>query len=136
MLSNKVYTMRSETNDNSVLQPAKAVPACCSMQHALSRTEAVDSVARQTLNLTQIATFQSLREKLRALYRRDQYEIHEHVLEFHDRLKRKYPAAREYLLFHLISGSTFPDFNGNFDFPFPDSVEAFVLEEYAKAFPA
>ena len=79
--------------------------------------------------------YQSLRLKLQALYRRDQFEIHARVIEFHDDLKRKYPNAREHRLFHLISGSTLLDFYGDMDFPGADSVEGFINAEYAKAFP-
>ena len=79
--------------------------------------------------------YKSLRTKLQALYKRDQYEIHEKVLEFHDYLKRKYPNARDHLFFHLISGSTLKDFYGDTDMPEPDSVEDFINTEYARAFP-
>jgi len=78
----------------------------------------------------------ALREKLRALYRRDQFAIHAKVLVWHDMLKLKYPAARDYLLFHLISGSTQREFNGCFDFPPEDSVEQFIEREYLVAFPS
>ena len=76
-----------------------------------------------------------LLEKLHALYRKDQMAIHEKVLVWHDALKCKYPNAREYMLFHLISGSTFKGFNGCFDFEPADSVEAFIEREYREAFP-
>ena len=69
------------------------------------------------------------------MYRRDQYEIHEKVLEFHDYLKSKYSNARDHLLFHLISGSTLKDFYGDIDLPKPDSVEDFINAEYNRAFP-
>lgn len=69
------------------------------------------------------------------MYHRDQFEIHERVLIWHDMLKARYPNAREYLMFHLISGSTFRQFNGCFDFPPEDSVENFILLEYRKVFP-
>ena len=84
---------------------------------------------------TQIALYQSLRLKLHALYRRDQFEIHDKVIQFHDYLKKKYPDAREHRLFHLISGSTLLDFYGVLDFPGEDSVENFINTEYARAFP-
>lgn len=82
-----------------------------------------------------VELYNSLRLKVQALYRRDQYEIHEKVLEFHDYLKRKYPDARDHRLFHLISGSTLKNFYGGLDFPKPDSVEDFINSEYDKAFP-
>ena len=78
----------------------------------------------------QIAIKEEFREKLRALYRRDQFAIHAKVLAFHDELKMKYPDAREYLMFHLISGSTLRSFNGKFDFPPGESVEEFIEREY------
>ena len=83
----------------------------------------------------EIALYNALRAKLQALYRRDQFEIHEKVLVFHDYLKKKYPDARGRRLFHLISGSTLRDFYGELDFPKPDSVEGFINREYAVAFP-
>ncbi len=76
-----------------------------------------------------------LLRKLHALYRKDQFAIHEKILVWHDVLKLKYPNAREYMLFHLISGSTFQGFNGYFDFEPADSVEAFIEREYSEAFP-
>ena len=76
-----------------------------------------------------------LRVKLRALYHLDQLAIHEKVIAWHDGLKLKYPDAREYMMFHLISGSSFKGFNGHFDFPFADSVEHFIDREYNAAFP-
>jgi hypothetical protein len=76
-----------------------------------------------------------LREKLAALYEHDQYAIHEKVLSLHIHLTSKYPNAREYQLFHLISGSTPKQWNGAMDFPPPDSVKEFILREYAAAFP-
>lgn len=82
-----------------------------------------------------IALYDALRVKLQALYRRDQFEIHDKVLDFHDYLKKKYPDARGRRLFHLISGSTLRDFYGELDFPKPDSVEDFVNREYDAAFP-
>ena len=83
----------------------------------------------------QIALYDALRLKLQALYRRDQFEIHEKVLVFHDYLKKKYPDARDRRLFHLISGSTLKEFYGNLDFPRPDSVADFINAEYTVAFP-
>ena len=83
----------------------------------------------------EIALYDALRLKLQALYRRDQFEIHEKVIVFHDYLKKKYPDARGRRLFHLISGSTLRNFYGELDFPEPDSVEGFIHAEYAKAFP-
>jgi len=77
-----------------------------------------------------------LSEKLYALYHKDQFAIHEKILVWHDALKLKYPNAREYMLFHLISGSTFQGFNGCFDFEPADSVEAFIEREYRAAFPS
>ena len=82
----------------------------------------------------EIALYDGLRLKLQALYRRDQFEIHEKVLVFHDYLKKKYPDARGRRLFHLISGSTLRDFYGELDFPKPDSVEEFINTEHAVAF--
>ena len=84
----------------------------------------------------QIAKRAMLLEKLHALYRKDQFAIHEKILAWHDALKLKYPNAREYMLFHLISGSTFQGFNGCFDFESADSVEAFIEREYRAAFPS
>ena len=81
------------------------------------------------------ALYESLRAKLRALYDRDQFEIHDKVLAFHNELKRRYPNPRQYRLFHLISGSTLNDMYGLLDLPKPDSVEDFIDAEYAKAFP-
>jgi len=83
----------------------------------------------------QIAKREMLLEKLHALYHKDQFAIHEKILVWHDALKLKYPNAREYMLFHLISGSTFQGFNGYFDFEPEDSVEAFIEREYREAFP-
>lgn len=83
----------------------------------------------------QIAKRAMLLEKLHALYHKDQMAIHEKVLVWHDALKLKYPNARDYMLFHLISGSTFKGFNGYFDFEPADSVEAFIQREYRAAFP-
>ena len=82
----------------------------------------------------QAALYDALRAKLQALYRRDQFAIHDKVLVFHDYLKKKYPNARDHRMFHLISGSTLKDFYGDLDFPYPDSVEAFINNEYADAF--
>jgi len=82
----------------------------------------------------QLAKREMLLEKLHALYHKDQMAIHEKVLVWHDALKLKYPNARDYMLFHLISGSTFKGFNGCFDFEPADSVEAFIEREYCKAF--
>ena len=84
----------------------------------------------------QIAKITDLRTKLHALYHKDQFAIHAKVLVWHDALKLKYPNAREYLMFHLISGSTFGGFSGCFDFEPADSVEAFIEREYEKAFPS
>ncbi len=80
------------------------------------------------------ALYNALRVKLQALYARDQFEIHEKVLVFHDYLKKKYQNARDHRLFHLISGSTLKNFYGDLDFPEPDSVEHFINAEYAAAF--
>jgi len=77
-----------------------------------------------------------LRVKLRALYHRDQFAIHEKVLVWHDQLKLKYADARDYIMFHLISGSTCKGYNGHFDFPDADSVERFIETQYDAAFPA
>lgn len=82
----------------------------------------------------QAALYDSLRAKLQALYARDQLEIHDKVLVFHDYLKKKYPDARDHRLFHLISGSTIKDFYGGLDFPKPDSVEDFINAEYNVVF--
>ena len=86
------------------------------------------------LTSSQAATYESFRDRLHALYRKDQFEIHEDVLAFHDRLKCKYPNARDFLLFHLISGSTFREFDGSFDFPGSDSVEHFITQKYLETF--
>ena len=83
-----------------------------------------------------IALYNALRLKLHALYERDQFEIHDKVLVFHDYLKKKYPDARDHRLFHLISGSTLKDFYGDLDFLKPDSVEDFINAEYTAAFPS
>ena len=88
-----------------------------------------------TLTPTQIAKFVSLREKLHALYRKDQFAIHAKVLVWHDALKMKYSNAHDYTMFHLISGSTFKDYSGYFDFEADDSVELFIEREYLEAFP-
>jgi len=85
-------------------------------------------------NLDGMALYEAMREKLRALYRRDQDEIHDRVLAFHDGLKVRYPDFRDYQLFHLVSGSTLRDSHPKMDFPSPDSVEEFVNAEWAKAF--
>lgn len=77
-----------------------------------------------------------LRTKLRALYHRDQFAIHEKILWWHDQLKVKYADARDYIMFHLISGSTSKGYNGHFDFPGADSVERFIEAQYAATFPA
>lgn len=82
----------------------------------------------------QSALYDALRARLQALYARDQYEIHDRVLAFHDYLKKKYPDARDYRLFHLISGSTLKEFYGSLDFPKPDSVEDFINAEYNVVF--
>ena len=92
--------------------------------------------AQRFLTPEQAASYETLRGKLHALYRKDQFRIHERIIEFHDVLKVRYANAREFLLFHLISGSTFPGFNGHFDFPPEDSVERFINREYMEAFPA
>jgi len=94
-----------------------------------------DIEAPLTPNPEQIAKRAMLQEKLHALYRKDQMAIHEKVLVWHDALKNKYPNARDYMLFHLISGSTFRGFNGCFDFEPADSVEKFIEREYREAFP-
>lgn len=83
----------------------------------------------------QIRKYESLQVKLRALYHRDQFAIHEKILAWHDQLKLKYPDAREYMMFHLISGSTFNGYNGRFDFPGADSVELFIETQYKAVFP-
>jgi len=83
----------------------------------------------------ELALYDSLRARLRALYRRDQFEIHDKVILFHDFLKKKHPDARDHRLFHLISGSTLKDFYGDLDFSRPDSVEDFINDEYARVFP-
>jgi hypothetical protein len=80
------------------------------------------------------ALYDALRAKLHALYERNQFEIHEAVLTFHDYLKKKYTDARDRRLFHLISGSTLKDFYGELDFPKPDSVEDFINAQYHAAF--
>lgn len=89
----------------------------------------------KTGEAAQLALYDALRVKLQALYRRDQFEIHDKVLLFHDYLKKKYPDARGHRLFHLISGSTLKDFYGELDFPGGDSVEKFIRTEYLRAFP-
>jgi len=89
---------------------------------------------QETLSPEQSAQYDALHAKLCALYLRDQFEIHDRILVFHDELKVKYPDARQYLMFHLISGSTFLGFNGKFDFPPDDSVEHFIEREYREAF--
>src|SRR5258708_6819327 len=81
------------------------------------------------------AIYEASRRRLRALYGRDQYEIHCKVLAWHDTMKSKYPDARDYLMYHLISGSTYLGFNGCFDFPGDDSVEHFINTEFLEAFP-
>ena len=79
--------------------------------------------------------FESLREKLRALYRRDSSDIHEKVLRLHASLKRKHADVRDYFLFDLITGSTPEDSYRHFDFPAPDSIEDFIDAEFSRAFP-
>ena len=86
------------------------------------------------LSPEQAAKYEFLRRRLHALYRRDQFAIHDKVVEWHIELRGKYPNAREYLMFHLISGSTAPNFTGLFDFPPADSVEHFINTEYAEGF--
>ena len=83
----------------------------------------------------QLAKFEILRDKLHALYHKDQLAIHAKVLVWHDALKVKYPNARDYMMFHLVSGSTLREFNGCFDFEPEDSVEAFIEREYREVFP-
>ncbi len=82
----------------------------------------------------QLALYDELRTKLHTLYQRDQFEIHDAVLAFHDYLKTKYSDARDRRLFHLISGSTLKDFYGEVDFPKPDSVEDFINAQYNAVF--
>lgn len=82
-----------------------------------------------------VALYYALRVKLHALYERDQFEIHDKVLVFHDYLKKKYPDARDRRLFHLISGSTLKEFYGSLDFSKPDSVADFINAEHNTAFP-
>lgn len=94
-----------------------------------------DPEAPLTPTPEQSAKRELLKKKLHALYQKDQFAIHAKILEWHDDLKLKYPTARDYMLFHLISGSTYRGFNGCFDFPLPDSVEAFIEREYGAAFP-
>ena len=109
----------------------------CSLVHSPNLKVKTDQDAEALLTPTpeQIAKRAMLLEKLHALYRKDQFAIHEKVLVWHDGLKLKYPNAREYMLFHLISGSTFKGFNGYFDFESADSVESFIEREYRAAFP-
>ena len=75
-----------------------------------------------------------LRSKLTALYKRDQYEIHDKVLVFHDALKKKYSDYLQCRLYHLISGSTMKMPYVRFDYAGEDSIERFILDEYAKVF--
>lgn len=95
----------------------------------------LDTAATLTPTPEQIAKFVSLREKLHALYHKDQFAIHAKVLVWHDALKLKYPNARDYMMFHLVSGSTFKGYSGYFDFDPADSVETFIEREYREAFP-
>lgn len=73
----------------------------------------------------------SLREKLIRLYQHDQFAIHDHIIEFHDRLKKRYPDFPDYKLYHLVSMSTTKKEPSYFDFPGEDSIEAFIHREYS-----
>jgi hypothetical protein len=82
----------------------------------------------------QAAVYSSLQAKLNALYEKEQYEIHERIMDFHSILKERHPNTQDYALYHLISFSTMTEYGGCFDFPEPDSVERFIDSEYRKAF--
>ena len=73
-----------------------------------------------------------LTEKLRELYRRDQFGIHDEILKFFERLKRRHRDFRSYRLVHLLSGSTIQPPYAHFDFEGDDSVEAFINSQYEK----
>ncbi len=75
-----------------------------------------------------------LRARLTALYKRDQFEIHDKVLVFHDKLKKKYSDYLQCRLYHLISGSTMKTPYVRFDYPGEDSIEQFILREYDLVF--
>lgn len=77
---------------------------------------------------------QELRRYLAALYKIDQFAIHDKVIEFHDRLKQKYTDYHQCRLYHLISGSTIALPVTRFDYLGADSIEAFILGEYTAVF--
>jgi len=78
--------------------------------------------------------WQLLHEKLTAMYKRDQFSIHEKVINLHKRLKKKYPYYMQVRLYHLLSMSTVQRPKIHFDFPDEDSVEKFIEQEHAKFF--
>ena len=86
----------------------------------------------ETAESRQRELYDELREKLAALYRRDQDDIHGKILVFHEYLKCKYPDSRERRLFHLLSGSTPRGEYHLFDFPEPDSIETFIDTEFRR----
>jgi hypothetical protein len=55
-------------------------------------------------------------------------EKYSQTVDFAYYLLDKYPEARTYQLFHVLTGSTTPIILQNFDFPGEDSVEKFINE--------
>ena len=79
--------------------------------------------------------YAALQEKLRRLYEHDPHGIHEKCLLKCHWLEFKYFNAPKYTLFHLIVGSTISDVSRLWDFPETDSLENFIMDEYALCFP-
>lgn len=79
--------------------------------------------------------YELLRQKISELYQHFPTETHERVLIFCTDLEYRFPDARDHKFFHLLTGSTLEAHYGSIDFPSPDSIQEFIENEYAKAFP-
>ena len=57
------------------------------------------------------------------------FEFQDKLVEYANYIKTKYPNWNNYIVFHILIGSTPPDDNPNltkYDFPEDDSVEKFI----------
>jgi len=53
-------------------------------------------------------------------------KIQERIVDFADRLRKKYPDFQDYSFYHLLAGSTLRGECPKKDFPGDDSVERFI----------
>ena len=67
-----------------------------------------------------------LEKVLKELYERNRFGFYEAVVNKAEELMAKHPDYKDYLLFHLLIGSTVEGECANYDFPGEDSIKLFL----------